>query len=339
MLADYIAWAIAALVLGGSVAATVAFYHYLFRPLAALASAMKRFSGGDRGARAEVSRGAELAIAAGTFNEMADIITGQHERMFSFLSGTTHEVKDPVHVMRTELQEFAHDKPFPNERLARQRLDAVSAELDRLDGMVDRYLDTSSIEWSRLDLQLGRQDFRRLVEEVSGLYEGFSRAHRLALSLPERPVCLFADTERLSQVIHSLLMNAMVLSPRGGVVEVCLSAEGKEAILRVTDHGIGISEKDLATLFEPFERVSSTFQNSPGVPVALSVARRIVQGHLGRIEAFSKVGNGSTFRVYLPLAGPIASEEAAVGHKVPRGGVTAGHDRRPPSPSQGSARA
>jgi signal transduction histidine kinase len=156
-----------------------------------------------------------------------------------------------------------------------------------------------------------------MVQQASPLYERFSLTHRMDLSLPERSVWVFADPERLSQVIHTLLTNAIASSPRGGAVEVGLSCQGGETILSVTDHGVGISDEDLATIFEPFQKVSSALQNSPGTAVALSVAQRIIQAHRGRIEVSSKVGQGSTFRVHMPLASSIAAEEAASGRAAP----------------------
>jgi two-component system phosphate regulon sensor histidine kinase PhoR len=115
----------------------------------------------------------------------------------------------------------------------------------------------------------------------------------------------------LQQVIHTLLANAIAFSPRGGVVEAVLEVDGPEAILGVTDHGIGISEQDIPTIFEPFQKVSGAHQNAPGNAVALSVAQRIVQAHHGRIDVKSKVGEGSTFRVCVPLAGEPNAKEAA----------------------------
>jgi signal transduction histidine kinase len=317
MIGDYVALAVAGLVLGGTILVVVGMYQNILGPLSAMASAMKRFSDGERAARAKPSAGIELSTVATTFNEMADTLTGQHQRMLDFLGGTTHELKDPVLVMRAALQEFGPGKSFPTEQLARQRLAVISRELDRLDRMVENYLDASHVEWQRLDLQQGKEDLRARVQQVSWLYERFSPAHRTELSLPERPVWVFADPERLTQVIHTLLTNAIAFSPRGGAVEVGLSCQGGETILSVTDHGVGISEEDLATIFEPFQKVSSALQNSPGAAVALSVAQRIIQAHRGRIEVSSKLGQGSTFRVHLPLASSIAAEDAASGRAAP----------------------
>jgi signal transduction histidine kinase len=161
-------------------------------------------------------------------------------------------------------------------------------------------------------LQQGRQDLRELAEHVTKMYERFSDVHRITMSMPDQPVWVYAHPDRLQQVIHTLLANAIAFSPRGGVVETTLEVEGQEAVFSVTDHGIGISEQDIPTIFEPFQKLSGAHQNAPGNAVALSVAQRIVQAHRGRIDVTSKVGEGSTFRVRLQLAGdPNAKERAA----------------------------
>jgi two-component system phosphate regulon sensor histidine kinase PhoR len=208
-------------------------------------------------------------------------------------------------------------------------VNVVLRELDRLEHLVENYLDASRVEWRRLDLQQERHDLRTVVQQVSRMYETFSELHHIELSLPERSVCVFADLDRLSQVIHTLLTNAIAFSPRGGVVEVCLdlgkdgSPEGDFATLSVSDHGIGISKEDLATVFQPFQKVSSALQRSPGISVALSVARRIVLAHRGQLTATSKVGEGSTFRVRLPLVGPLGAEEALAGRAAAQEGRAA----------------
>jgi signal transduction histidine kinase len=334
--ADYIAWGVAMLVLAGTFVAILGSYKYVFRPLFGLSTSMKRFTAGDREARAGTSHGIELATAADNFNQMADIITGQHDRMLEFLGGAARELKDPVHLMQVALQEFAPDRRLPNEPLMRQRLAIFTRELSRLDRMVDNYLDASNVEWKRLDLQQGREDLRLLAQHVTKMYERFSDVHRITLSVPEQPVWIFAHADRFQQVLHTLLANAIAFSPRGGVVETVLVVEGKEAVLSVTDHGIGISEEDLPTIFEPFQKLSGAHQNAPGNAVALSVAQRIVQAHRGRMDVTSKVGEGSTFRVRMPVAGEPTAKEAASGRPPAQDGQTA---RSEPSAPQESAHA
>jgi signal transduction histidine kinase len=207
----------------------------------------------------------------------------------------------------------------------------LGREVDRLERMVETYLDASNVEWKRLDLQQGRQDARLLLQQVVRLYETFSSIHRVTLSVPEQPVWVFSDPDRLSQVFHTLLSNAIEFSPRGGIIEAALTIEQNEAVARVTDHGIGIAEEDVPKIFEPFQRLRGAHQRGPGASVALSVARRIVEGHRGRIEVTSAVGQGSTFRVRLPLATSPSPERTRLGQGAA--------NERPRAPSGASSNA
>jgi signal transduction histidine kinase len=168
--------------------------------------------------------------------------------------------------------------------------------------MVENFLDASRVEWDRLDLQQDRQDLRQLVEEAVEVYRTLSSAYQILVTAPEQPVCVFADAGRLGQVLHALLSNAIEGSPGGGAVSVDLVAEEREAILTVTDHGVGIAEEDIRKIFEPFRRAPAWQGRTRGISIALFVARRIVDAHGGELEAESVVGQGTTLRLRLPLA-------------------------------------
>jgi signal transduction histidine kinase len=293
-------------VIAGSVATMLGVYMMVFRPLLALVDAMKRFGAGDRDARADPALGIDLAGAATTFNDMAEIITGQHARMLDFLGRVSQDLRSSVEVMRAAMVERGPGKAPGGEDKARQRSLTVAREVDRLDRIVDGFLDTSRLEWQRLDLQLGTQDFGALVGEIVGVYETFATHHHLSVALPERPALVSFDQGRISQVVHALLANAIQAAPAGGVVELTVTADAEEAILTVRDHGGGMSREEIDKLFEPFHVVATleaARRNvNPGTFVALSVARRIVEAHGGRLEVESARGAGSTFRVRLPVA-------------------------------------
>jgi signal transduction histidine kinase len=300
--ADQIAYVITGLFVLASAAVLIGMRRAVLRPLLQLTAAMRAFTRGDRSSRAEASPALELASAADSFNEMADVITGQHRRMIDFIGGASAELRNPVDIMQTALQELAPDQPVPPEGILRSKVALLSRELDRLDRMVENFLDASRVEWDRLDLQQDRQDLRQLVEDAAEVYRSLSSAYQILVTAPEQPVCVYADGGRLGQVLHALLSNAIEGSPGGGVVSVDLVAEGQEAILTVTDHGVGIAEEDIRKIFEPFRKTPIWRGRTRGIAIALFVARRIVDAHGGELEAESVVGQGTTLRMRLPLA-------------------------------------
>jgi signal transduction histidine kinase len=302
---DYIAWGIGALVVVGTVLGVIGMYVLVFFPLFDLARAMRRFTAGDREARATRGRGRELATTADNFNEMADIITGQHKRMVQFLAEAQMELRDPVQVMRVALAVFTPDKRFPPEPLARSRIAVVSREVDRLERLLTAYLDETRVQWRRLDLQVGLQDLSAIVRDIATMYQAFSPVHQVEVCVPQHPMPIYTNPPRLAQVFHTLVANAIQRSRDGGVIQVVGRTDEREraeGVIEVIDHGVAIPEEDLARIFEPFQRITTERQTGPRSSVALSTTRRIVQALGGRIEVRSKAHEGSTFTVRLPLA-------------------------------------
>jgi two-component system sensor histidine kinase BaeS len=311
---DYVTWGAVTVLVLGTAAGLVALHHLALRPLFGLVAAMKAFASGKHEARAEGCRSVELCDAAGTFNAMAETIDGQHESMLEFLGGAAQRFKNPMQVMRGALRDLAPDRPLPPEPVTRARHALLLRELEEMERLTEKYLDASQIEWRRLDLQIGRHDLRPLVEQAARAYGAFSSIHQILVSASEEPVPVFMDTHRIAQVVDTLLINAIQQSPRGGVIEVGVCAQGEKAMLSVTDHGIGMRPEQVKTVFQPFQFQSiaaapKTSGNAADTLVALSVVRRIVEAHQGSIDVESAVGKGSTFRVSLPIAGPSPAKE------------------------------
>jgi two-component system CheB/CheR fusion protein len=129
-----------------------------------------------------------------------------------------------------------------------------------------------------------------------------NRHHTLSLSLPEEPIRLLADPMRLEQVISNLLNNAAKYTPEGGEVVVVVDRRSEEAVIRVRDTGIGIAPDLLPQLFEMFFQADTSLDRAGGgLGIGLSVTKRLVELHGGRIEGRSEgLGKGSEFIVYLP---------------------------------------
>ena len=118
--------------------------------------------------------------------------------------------------------------------------------------------------------------------------------------VPDEPVSARCDCPRMEQVLNNLLGNAVKYSPETRDVEVALECAGANAVLSVTDHGIGIAPSDRSKSIEPFRR-GQNVGNIGGSGLGLSVARKIVEAHGGTIEVRSEPGSGSVFTVRLPL--------------------------------------
>jgi two-component system sensor histidine kinase MtrB len=274
----------------------------VLRPVLQVSQAMRRFGAGYKSIRAPETGPAELREMARTFNEMASSLSRQQDDQLAFLAGVAHDLRNPLSALKmsTELADSSRSNGSP-ERIQKM-LVLVRRQVARLDRMVGDLLDSTRIEAGRLELQLEERDARELAHVVVELYQAAGPSHELSLSVPESPVLLRCDGARIEQVLNNLVSNALKYSPEGRRVEVTVQQRGEEALLSVSDQGIGISAEEQRYLFTPFRRSPGARQRASGAGLGLSVARRIVEAHGGLIEVDSQPGQGSVFRIRLPLS-------------------------------------
>lgn len=273
------------------------------RPILAMSEAMSRFGEGDRDARASAGGPAEVREMAVRFNEMASALAMQRRAQMTFLAGVAHDLKNPISVLKMSVA-VTHAPDVAPEVL-RATLERVHRQIARLERMVGDLLDVTNIEAGRLEMRLGVEDVARLTQGAVELFEGTEARHRIVLELPAEPVWAYCDRLRVEQVVTNLVSNAIKYSSGDTAIRVSLSRAGHEAVLAVTDEGIGLEEADRRRLFEPFRRVGRSKDDVPGVGLGLFVVKRIVEAHHGHIDVASRPGCGSTFRVFLPEHAPV----------------------------------
>lgn len=292
-----------ALALGVIIALTLV-HLQLYRPLLQTRSAIARFGAGERQSRAEESGAAELREIARAFNTIATALEQQRDQRLTFLAGVAHDLRNPLSALGAAAGIIAPSRPLPSAAQIHSVGEVIGRQVKRLNAMIEDLLDATRIEAGRLDLRLEVRDARELVRDAVELYGGSSPRHDFVLidADPDEPLFVHCDPGRLDQVLGNLLSNAIKYSPRGGRVEVRLARDDREVILAVRDEGIGIAPEDIERVFEPFQRTGATRDAFPGTGLGLSVVRRIVEAHHGRVEVDSKPGAGTEFRVRLPRA-------------------------------------
>jgi signal transduction histidine kinase len=271
---------------------------------------MTSFAAGNRIARASERGPDELRSIAIQFNRMADALSRQYENQLVFLTGIAHDLRNPLFPIKMAASVASPDQPLPPDDKVRSMLSIVKRQVDRLDRMIGDLLDASRIEAGKLELRVESQDARSLAREVANLFEAASSKHRIELQIPEAPVPLYCDAFRIEQVLNNLVSNAIKYSPNGGRVQIGVESDSGCAVFKVTDEGMGIRDEDRPLVFEPFRRIRSADREIPGTGLGLSVARRIVEAHKGRLDLKSEFGKGSTFIVCIPANAAVSAEAA-----------------------------
>jgi PAS domain S-box-containing protein len=225
------------------------------------------------------------------------------QRKDEFLATLAHELRNPLAPisMGLEILSLSGDDP----RAAGEVRAMMQRQTQHMVRLIDDLLDVSRITRGKLELRLGQVEvadvIRNAIDATMPLIEEAGQA--LSVRLPEKPILLYADANRLTQVITNLLNNAAKFTPREGRIELSAEYASGEAAITVSDTGIGIPADRLDSVFEMFTQVHSNGEGRhSGLGIGLCLVKRLIEMHGGRVEAESRGQNlGATFRLRLPV--------------------------------------
>jgi signal transduction histidine kinase len=273
--------------------------------------------GGWRHVELDACRGADPDVVIGLVRDVsADELAAQLRRekeaaeqasaaKSALLSRASHELRTPLNAVLGFAQMMALD---PDEGLGpaqSRRLAFVQQGGEHLLRLVNDILDLSSAEQGALGVALADVDLAAALRSVAGLLEPLAREHAVALTLEagELPAPVRADRTRLEQVLVNLLSNAIKYNRPGGHVWLgAAPAEPGWALVSVRDDGVGMTDDQMRSLFQPFNRLGAERGAVQGAGLGLVVSRALVERFGGRLEAQSSARVGTTMRVWLPLA-------------------------------------
>ncbi|MFO7566580.1 MAG: ATP-binding protein [Enhygromyxa sp.] len=248
-----------------------------------------------------------------------------NERKDEFLAMLAHELRNPLAAISTAVEVLR--RCGSTEPRAVNSVDAAARQVSHMRRLLDDLLDVSRITSGRIELRREVTDLGEVITQAVQLSTPLIRARRHALSLGIAPEPLYVegDADRLVQVLSNLLINAAKYTDEGGHIELRAEPDEGEARIRVRDDGAGISPEALPHIFDLFVQVDRSLDRSQGgLGVGLTIVKRLVQMHGGRIEARSAgPGRGSEFSIWLPVCSVSPSLPSDPGPKVtpPSGGL------------------
>lgn len=232
----------------------------------------------------------------------ADLSESDH-RKNEFLAMLAHELRNPLAPIRNALQIMRLKGGHGEADISATEM--MERQVGQMVRLVDDLLDVSRISRGKIELRRGRIELASAVNHAVEAVRSQCRKmdQELIVSLPAEPIYLHADPTRLAQVVGNLLNNACKFTDKGGRITLTVEREGRQAVIRVRDNGIGIVADQLPRLFEMFMQVDTSLERSvSGLGIGLTLVKSLVELHGGTVEAKSPGwGQGSEFVVRLPI--------------------------------------
>ncbi|MEW7850790.1 ATP-binding protein [Massilia aurea] len=260
-----------------------------------------------------------LRLAETRQRELFDEVARSNRNLSEFLAVLAHELRNPLAPLLTGL-ELMRIGPCDAATPADVR-DMMERQVRQLAHLIDDLLDIARVTNGKVEIRKARVDLNTIVSNAveTSLPLIESSRHAFNLALHDTPLPVLADATRIAQVIGNLLTNAAKYTPPGGAISLRVTHEGLEAVVAVTDNGVGIPEEALESVFEMFSQVGSNRQHAQGgLGIGLSLVRQLVDLHDGTVSAHSDgAGKGSRFEVRLALDGSMPAPLPDSGPAVP----------------------
>jgi two-component system sensor histidine kinase BaeS len=291
----------AALIAGGiSLILALLLVTILLKPVNQLSTAAVKLAQGDLSQRVS-TRGAKELVALGhSFNRMAESLQRAETSRRAMTADIAHELRTPLAVQRAHL-EALQDGIYP---LNQDNLEVILRQNQLLDRLVEDLRTLALADSGELKLEKHTLDLAELAADVADGFKGRADQSGVGLQLNLDPSCpdVEADLERIQQILHNLLQNALRHTPHGGKIVLVLTCEDRQARLSIQDSGAGIPPETLPYIFERFYRADpSRSRSEGGTGLGLAIARRLAELHGGRLEAANQAAGGAVFTLILPL--------------------------------------
>ncbi len=223
---------------------------------------------------------------------------GKQEKLRKRLTeDVAHELRTPLATLQSHVEAMI-DGIWEADA---KRLGSIHEEITRLSRMVGDLEKLTRFERDNMNLVKSEFDISQLIGSILINFEKEYTSKGISVSLDSKKVDIFADRDKISQVLINLISNAVKFTGEGGKISISTENNGDSAVISISDNGIGISEEDRQHIFERFYRVDkSRSRLTGGAGIGLTIAKAIIEAHGGNINVESEIGKGTSFIIILP---------------------------------------
>lgn len=268
-------------------------------PVEALTGAVRQMESGDLSQRVQVDSKDEIGALAHAFNAMADGLAHTEQLRRNMVSDIAHELRTPLTNLRCQIEALQDGLATPSANV----FQSLHEETMLLKNLIDDLQDLALAEAGQLRLEREAVSLVEAVKQAVGAFEAQAEGKGIALKMdvPATLPTIYADANRVGQILRNLLANAIAHTPSGGEVKMKARAVGDAVEIIVSDTGSGIEPEHLPNIFERFYRAdSSRARSTGGAGLGLAIVKQLTEAQGGSVQAESKVGKGATFIVTLP---------------------------------------
>lgn len=326
--------------LGMALVASLLVARRVVRPLEMLRKGVQRIGGGDMSARLDVKTGDEIELLAEEFNKMTENLRGAYDGLerkvaqrtrdlavanerlkeldrlkSDFVSNVSHELRTPLTAIKGAVDLVLREVPGPLTEKQVHYLTRVRSNTQHLAGLINELLDLSKIESGKTEVRSSRVSLGGLVHEVMETLRPVAAEKDIVLeaTIVEPSILVWADRDKVNQVLLNLIGNAIKFTAIEGRVTISASTNGNEsAQVSVSDTGPGIPFHERENIFNKFYQIAQAGEAKPrGTGLGLAICKALVELHGGRIWVESEMNRGSKFCFTLPLPASTILEFAA----------------------------
>jgi signal transduction histidine kinase len=248
-----------------------------------------------------ISGGDEIAHLDKVFHDMADSLEQAAKLKREFVAMITHDLRTPLSSVLGSLSLLSGDQTGALGKEATQEVQSAKANVSRVIRLINELLDVEKMEAGKMEMELDVVPVAYVLENAVDAVRGLAEELNITLSVPSTDAQIYADGDRLAQVMVNLLSNAVKFSPRGKAVKVEVNEAASYVEFKVIDHGPGIAHAHATDIFEKYKQVKGVQgSGQKGTGLGLSISKLIVEQHGGTIGFDSREGLGSTFWFRIP---------------------------------------
>jgi len=275
---------------------------FITRPMRQLATAAGKIASGDLSQRIEKISGDEVGDMSASFNAMAEELEKREKSRRQLIADIAHELRNPLSIIQGNLEAWLDGVIEPNPK----QIASVYDETVLLSRLITDLKDLSMAAAGQLILHQSSLDIGGLINAEASNMKKRCEEKRVSIStkLPQNLPSAFVDSDRIRQVLHNLLDNALRHTQSGGTIKISASADSAGWItICVADSGSGIHPGDLPYVFDHFYKADRSRQRGHGgAGIGLAIVKQLVEAHGGKVWVESRLKHGSSFYFTMPTA-------------------------------------